>query len=345
MSFKQAELWEAIQQPQAIRSETVPLMEEVAKRYPYFQLLHTLIAKAKHDRQTPDAYDALGKAAIYAPSRRLLRQVFYDQTVNETISGADAPPTPPENSAEVVASPPPEVPTEPQTENTTNEQSLETGPEPDEAPTVEEHAPDQRAEEEPDSLRDELAKSLEDLRVSKDQSAEELAEIEQHSEQTAEERSDGETTITDSATDTTDEALGEPSDETDSTSLRDDLVKTLEDLRASKGQATTQQADAEEPAGSAPVTPPRTHQQKIIDRFVSANPQINRDAPSAEKNASDLSATSSAFQDDLVTENLAEIMLKQGKTDKAVNLYEKLMVKYPEKKAYFAQKIEQLKNT
>ncbi len=59
MSFKQAELWEAIQQPQAIRSETVPLMEEVAKRYPYFQLLHTLIAKAKHDRQTPDAYDAL----------------------------------------------------------------------------------------------------------------------------------------------------------------------------------------------------------------------------------------------------------------------------------------------
>ncbi len=88
---------------------------------------------------------------------------------------------------------------------------------------------------------------------------------------------------------------------------------------------------------------PRTRQQEIIDRFVTANPQITRDASTTDENASDLSAPSSAFQDDLVTENLAEIMLKQGKTDKATNLYEKLMVKYPEKKAYFAQKIEQLK--
>ena len=77
---------------------------------------------------------------------------------------------------------------------------------------------------------------------------------------------------------------------------------------------------------------------------MAANPQITRDATPTGENASDLSASSSAFQDDVATENLAEIMLKQGKTDKAVNLYEKLMLKYPEKKAYFAQKIEQLKN-
>jgi hypothetical protein len=342
MSLKQAELSDAIQRPQAISSETVAHMAEVVERYPYFQLLHTLIAKAKHDQQTPDAYDALGKAAIYAPSRRLLRQVFYDQTLKEVADGADAPPS--EDVAEVVTQPAPEAPTKSLTENVTPEEALEAGHEPNEAPVAGVRAPNQTTKEEQNLLRNDLAKTLEGLRISKDQSAEQLAEAKQQTEPT-EEGFGGEALTTDSDTNTTNEAISEPSDETDRTSLRDDLAKTLEDLRASKGQATTQQANTEDPAASAPLAPPRSRQQEIIDRFVAANPQINRDALSAEKNASDLSATSSAFQDDLVTENLAEIMLKQGKTDKAISLYEKLMVKYPKKKAYFAQKIEQLKNT
>jgi hypothetical protein len=37
-------------------------------------------------------------------------------------------------------------------------------------------------------------------------------------------------------------------------------------------------------------------------------------------------------------------MLKQGKTDKAIEIYEKLIIKFPEKKSYFAEKIESLKN-
>ena len=36
-------------------------------------------------------------------------------------------------------------------------------------------------------------------------------------------------------------------------------------------------------------------------------------------------------------------MTKQGKFDKAVEIYEKLMLKYPEKKSIFANQIEVLK--
>jgi hypothetical protein len=46
---------------------------------------------------------------------------------------------------------------------------------------------------------------------------------------------------------------------------------------------------------------------------------------------------------EIVTETMAEVLIKQGKNDKAVQLYLKLSFLYPEKSAYFAAKIEQLK--
>ncbi|MEO0334073.1 MAG: tetratricopeptide repeat protein, partial [Bacteroidota bacterium] len=56
----------------------------------------------------------------------------------------------------------------------------------------------------------------------------------------------------------------------------------------------------------------------------------------------DLSEKSAKYDADLVTENLAEIMLKQGKKNKAIKIYQQLMLKFPDKKAYFAEKIEKL---
>ena len=289
MSFKQAELWEAVQRPHEISSEAVEQMEEVLNRYPYFQLVHTLIAKAKHDQQAPDAYAALGRAAIYAPDRRLLRRVFYDElTVVLPDSGTEA--RPQDLAAATVADS-----DEPLTANSIETTTAEEGTDPSKdkalTPVAEESRSDQTfEEEESDSLREELAKTLEDLRASRGHVAEPRPVVEE-----------------------------EP-DAEDISVPRTDVPRT-----------------------DVPGTP-RTRQQEIIDRFVAANPQITRETSATNENAPDLSAPSSAFQDDLVTENLAEIMLRQGKTDKAVNLYEKLMLKYPEKKAYFAQKIEQLKN-
>ena len=49
------------------------------------------------------------------------------------------------------------------------------------------------------------------------------------------------------------------------------------------------------------------------------------------------------FGDQLVSENLAKILAKQGKTEKAIDIYKKLVWKFPQKKAYFASQIESLK--
>jgi hypothetical protein len=46
---------------------------------------------------------------------------------------------------------------------------------------------------------------------------------------------------------------------------------------------------------------------------------------------------------EIVTQTMAEVLVKQGKTDKAIQLYIKLSFLNPDKSAYFAAKIEQLK--
>jgi predicted Zn-dependent protease len=52
---------------------------------------------------------------------------------------------------------------------------------------------------------------------------------------------------------------------------------------------------------------------------------------------------SGEFGDHIVSETLVEILIKQGKKDKAIEVLKKLIWKYPQKKAYFASQIEELK--
>lgn len=46
---------------------------------------------------------------------------------------------------------------------------------------------------------------------------------------------------------------------------------------------------------------------------------------------------------EIISETMAEIYINQGKTDKAVTVYEKLSLKCPEKSSYFAARIEKIK--
>ena len=59
----------------------------------------------------------------------------------------------------------------------------------------------------------------------------------------------------------------------------------------------------------------------------------------------DLSLPSVKFRDDIISENLACIMVKQGKHEKAIDIYKKLIWKFPQKKTYFASQIEELKKS
>jgi hypothetical protein len=84
-------------------------------------------------------------------------------------------------------------------------------------------------------------------------------------------------------------------------------------------------------------------QIELIDHFIKASPTITG---TKEKQAAseDLSVVKPGdFNDNIISETLVEILLKQGKKDKAVEVLKKLIWKFPQKKAYFATQIEELK--
>jgi len=49
-----------------------------------------------------------------------------------------------------------------------------------------------------------------------------------------------------------------------------------------------------------------------------------------------------SMENALISESLAEILAKQGKTDKAIEMYKKLSLRNPEKNSYFADRIKDL---
>ncbi len=55
-----------------------------------------------------------------------------------------------------------------------------------------------------------------------------------------------------------------------------------------------------------------------------------------------VASESVSFKQDMMTETLAKIYHKQGKTDKALEIYNTLLLKFPEKSAYFAALIEKI---
>lgn len=85
-------------------------------------------------------------------------------------------------------------------------------------------------------------------------------------------------------------------------------------------------------------------QIEIINQFIRVQPSISNPRDRAPTAVTDLNPVKSGeFGDNIVSETLVEILIKQGKKDKAIEVLKKLIWKYPQKKAYFASQIEDLK--
>lgn len=64
----------------------------------------------------------------------------------------------------------------------------------------------------------------------------------------------------------------------------------------------------------------------------------------ANKNTENLAAASTQITNSLHSESYAKILASQGKNQMAIEIYENLILKFPDKKAYFANLIEKLKD-
>ncbi|OAZ03060.1 tetratricopeptide repeat protein [Flavobacterium succinicans] len=86
----------------------------------------------------------------------------------------------------------------------------------------------------------------------------------------------------------------------------------------------------------------RKKKAALIDKFIETNPKIapikpgSAPAPQFELNSSD--------NTHLMTETLARVYLEQKKYQKAIQAYEILILKYPEKSSFFADHISEIRN-
>ncbi len=94
----------------------------------------------------------------------------------------------------------------------------------------------------------------------------------------------------------------------------------------------------EEPEPAPKLTP-----SDLIDRFIRVNPTIERMSALELHPVRDITEQSQEEPGKFITETLAKIYVNQGYYTKAINIYEKLSLQYPEKSAYFASRIEKIK--
>jgi len=93
------------------------------------------------------------------------------------------------------------------------------------------------------------------------------------------------------------------------------------------------------------ITNKNVDSNAIIDQFLDNSSQISRIKADPNAQNEDLTENLTPPEElDIISEPLAQLYYKQGYLDRALKIYEKLILKYPEKSIYFASLIQEIKN-
>ena len=130
--------------------------------------------------------------------------------------------------------------------------------------------------------------------------------------------------------------------EEDKEPLAENLPAVLYSLEtALKGKAE-ERSEAESIPEDEQKQEKKSKKADLIDQFIQSEPGMHKinDAPADNR---DLSKENPFGENELFSETLAKIYVKQELYDKAIATYVKLSLKYPEKSVYFANRIEKIK--
>lgn len=122
------------------------------------------------------------------------------------------------------------------------------------------------------------------------------------------------------------------------------FVKSTKKKSASREKSTEKSFDVQKLETGKPLK--KKEQKDPIDLFLEKSPSISSPRIDFGKSEPqpDLSAPSTALNEEIITENMALIYLKQKNYSRALDIYKKLQLKFPEKSAYFAALIKNLEN-
>lgn len=87
---------------------------------------------------------------------------------------------------------------------------------------------------------------------------------------------------------------------------------------------------------------PKKH--SLIEKFLEAQPKMPQIKDQESDSPMDSQMPKEVESDEFVTETLASIYAQQGYYKRAIQIFEKLSLKYPEKSTYFAAQIEKIKS-
>jgi hypothetical protein len=121
----------------------------------------------------------------------------------------------------------------------------------------------------------------------------------------------------------------------------DDLLEL--DLDENQEENSNETSDVFDLTDIKDVNSKKRLQSVLIDKFIIANPRIE---PIREKSIQPLEEIHKHLvieEGGFVTETLARIYVSQEYYSKAIDIYEKLCLKFPEKSSYFASQIEKVK--
>jgi hypothetical protein len=306
-------------------SEEAQQIISLKNKYPYSQLLHALSARVSKDHGLHGHDTELQLAAVYSADRAVLKNVMQKQDgvwpVSAEVTGQVHPPVP-----QSIYSPEKQTADHPHAdvaeevlhdlqilnELKHNFETMFMGTEvivtkKTSSPILPPSHPDDS--DEPEETKD-IVKKEKSTGKTKAQRIRELAQELQKSES----------------------RNAEPSD-------------TITPQKKSKKSGTENIIDeiANSKSKIAPESKKQKEQLEIIDQFIKVQPSISG-PKTANAPQGDLSTIKSGeFGDNVISETLVDILLKQGKKDKAIEVLKKLIWKFPQKKAYFAAQIEELK--
>ena len=283
----------------------------LCKKYPYSQVLHALAARTAKDHQVKDHQKQLQLAAVYSTDRSVLKELMTftaSQPVLETISKS-------ENAKTISA----------KSGSVTKTDSIDYA----------------------DEILNDLAR-LQELKHSfemqfmtdSDQvikkeipsTANSTPPVKEKTPKKPKPKSPRKTTKRQRIIALAKELEQKNQEESNKESKRnEDSDPLIDEIKASKKEVQPENAKTKE-------------QIEIIDQYIKSKPSIAPPKISAQENP-DLASTlkSGEFGDNIISETLAEILIRQGKKDKAIEVYKKLIWKFPQKKTYFAAQIEELR--